>query len=195
MSEFRRHLNDFGEWIPALHEEQLVLLEAHYDKLRSWMKKMNLTTISVPREMVLRHYVESLWFGALIPNWSKSVVDAGSGAGFPGVPVAILRGDCAVTLVEADRRKGIFLEESTLGLANVDVRSERLERCDLAVDSLITRAVDVSEVRSYAEKHAAWFGVLTSEEIAGKFKWDSVQRLPWDRNHVAAILHVPRGTP
>ena len=195
MSEFRRHLADFVEWTPALEERQVALLEAHYDKLRFWMKKMNLTTITVPREMVLRHYVESLWFGAHIPEWVKSVLDGGSGAGFPGVPVAILRQDCAVTLVEADRRKAVFLEESTLGLGNVEVRAERLERCEGGVDGVITRAVDVAEVRKFADSHAGWFGVLTSEEIAGKFKWDSVERLPWDQNHVAALLHVPRGTP
>lgn len=194
MSEFRRHLGDFSEWTPDLSDVQLSHLEAHYDKLRFWMKKMNLTTITVPREMVLRHYVESLWFAARIPEWVRRVVDAGSGAGFPGVPVAILRGDCFVTLVEADRRKGIFLEESTLGLANVEVRAERLERCDFDVDAVVTRAVDVGEVRRYAERHAKWFGVLTSEEIAGKFKWDSVEKLPWDQNHVAAFLKVPRET-
>jgi len=194
MSEFRRYLGDFSDWVPALDEEQLALLEVHYDKLRFWMKKMNLTTITVPREMVLRHYVESLWFGARIPEWVRSVTDAGSGAGFPGVPVAVLRSDCQVTLIEADRRKAIFLEESTLGLGNLEVRAERLERCNLDTDAIITRAVDVAEVRRHAESHAKWYGVLTSEEIAGKFKWDNVVKLPWDQNHVAAFLQVSRGT-
>jgi 16S rRNA (guanine(527)-N(7))-methyltransferase RsmG len=194
MSEFQRHLGDFGEWLPTLSETQLALLEAHYDKLRFWMKKMNLTTITVPREMVLRHYVESLWFGGMIPEWVRSVADVGSGAGFPGVPVAILRSDCEVTLIEADRRKGIFLEESTLGVGNIDVRAERLECSDLNVDAMITRAVDVAEVQQYAETHAKWFGVLTSGEIADRFKWDSVEKVPWDQNHVAAFLKVSRGT-
>ncbi|HZO51904.1 MAG TPA: 16S rRNA (guanine(527)-N(7))-methyltransferase RsmG [Bryobacteraceae bacterium] len=194
MSEFRRHLGDFGEWSPTLSETQLALLEAHYDKLRFWMKKMNLTTITVPREMVLRHYVESLWFGGLIPEWVRSVADVGSGAGFPGVPVAILCSGCQVTLIEADRRKAIFLEESTLGLENIEVCAERLERCELSADAIITRAVDVGEVRQYAQTRAKWFGVLTSGEIADKFKWDSVEKLPWDQNHVAAFLKVSRGT-
>jgi 16S rRNA (guanine(527)-N(7))-methyltransferase RsmG len=194
VSEFRRHLGDFGEWVPRLDEQQVALLESHYEKLRFWMKKMNLTTITVPREMVLRHYVESLWFGARIPDWARSIGDAGSGAGFPGVPVAALRQNCRVTLIEADRRKCVFLEESTLEFANVMVIGDRLERVDLSFDAIITRAVDVAEVRQYAETHAKWFGVLTSEEIAGKFKWDSVEKLPWDQNHVAAFLQVSRGT-
>ncbi len=194
MSEFRRHLGDFAEWVPVLNEGQVSALEAHYDKLRFWMKKMNLTTITVPREMVLRHYVESLWFAARVPEWVKSIADAGSGAGFPGVPTAVLRADCVVSLVEADRRKAVFLEESTLEMENVSVVADRLERLNMDVDAIITRAVDVSEVRAYAEGHAKWFGVLTSEEIAGKFKWDSVEKLPWDQNHVVAFLKVPRET-
>ena len=194
MSEFRRHLGDFGEWVPALSEKQLSLLEAHYEKLRMWMRKMNLTTITVPREMVLRHYVESLWLGAMVPAWVSSLADAGSGAGFPGVPIAVLRPDCAVTLVEADRRKCVFLEESTLGLPNLMVCPERLERSGLQLDAVTTRAVDIGDVRQYAESHSKWLGVLTSEEIAGKFKWDSVERLPWEQKHVAAFLNVPRET-
>ena len=195
MSEFRRHLGEFAEWVPELSEQQIGLLEAHYDKLRFWMKKLNLTTISVPREMVLRHYVESLWFANWVPGWVNSVIDAGSGAGFPGVPCAIWRYDCRVTLVESDRRKCVFLEESTLAISNIEVVADRFERSVLGADAVIMRAVDVTEVRSSAESYAKWFGVLTSEEIAGKFKWDSVERLPWDQNHVAALLHVPRGTP
>lgn len=194
MSEFRRHLGDFGDWTPALSEAQVTRLEFHYDKLRFWMKRLNLTTITVPREMVLRHYVESLWFGAQVPTCVTSMIDAGSGAGFPGVPIAILRASIRVSLVEADRRKSVFLAESTLDVANAVVCSARLEDSGLVADAVVTRAVDLAEVRRYAELHAKWFGVLTSEEIAGKFKWDSVERLPWDQNHIAAFLKVPRET-
>ena len=177
-----------------MDDVRLGLLEAHYVKLRHWMGKMNLTSLTSAEEIVLRHYVESLWLGVRVPGWVGSVVDAGSGAGFPGVPLAVLRPELRVTLVEADRRKCIFLRESTLAIGNLDVAVERLEGWVGEVDGVVSRAVKMEEVLEFARVHAKWCGVLTSAEIAGKFSWEGCEELPWDSDHVVAFLKVPRET-
>ncbi|MBK7930485.1 MAG: class I SAM-dependent methyltransferase [Bryobacterales bacterium] len=117
------------------------MLEAHFSKLRQWMGKMNLTSVTAAEEIALRHYVESMWLGVRIPDWVKTMVDAGSGAGFPGVPVAALRGDVKMTLVEADRRKAIFLRESTLAFRNLEVSVGRMEEWRGDVDGVVSRGL------------------------------------------------------
>ncbi|MBN8732076.1 MAG: class I SAM-dependent methyltransferase [Acidobacteria bacterium] len=194
MGELRTLLNGFRQWSPELDEVQGDLLEAHFAKLRHWMGKMNLTSVTAAEEIALRHYVESMWLGVRIPDWVKTVVDAGSGAGFPGVPVAVLGRDVKVTLIEADRRKAIFLRESTLGFRNLDVSVGRMEEWRGDVDGVVSRGVRIEEVLEFAQAHAKWCGVLTSAEIAGKFSWEGCEELPWDSDHVVAFLNVPRET-
>ncbi len=194
MNQFPELFKRYGEWLPEVGDGAIRLLEAHYLKLLSWMAKMNLTSITDPSEIVLRHYVESVWFAAHLPEGSL-IADCGSGAGFPGVPLAAARPDSRVVLIEADRRKGVFLKEATLGFQNLDVEISRLTQSKYRPQGVVSRGVDVAEVRAFGEDRAEWVAVLTSEDIAAKFKWDNQKRLPWDKNHVAAFLKVPRETP
>jgi len=108
-----------------LTAEQIAILEAHYELLGRWNRILNLTRIDSMEAGVERHYAESLFLGAHLPRRPLLVVDVGSGAGFPGIPVAVLRPDCSVTLVESHRRKAVFLREATRRLSNVVVRAER----------------------------------------------------------------------
>ena len=194
MSEFRELLRGYSDWLPEITEAGIGLLEVHYLKLLSWMPKMNLTSITSHREIVLRHYVECAWFAGLLPE-GRVIADCGSGAGFPGVPMAAVRPHSEVVLIEADHRKGVFLRESTLGFPNVSVEVGRLERARSRPQGVLARGVDVVAVRAFGEAHAEWVAVLTSAEIAAKFKWDMQKRLLWDENHVAAFFKVPRETP
>ncbi len=99
--------------IVELSPGQIAALEAHYELLVRWNKTVNLTTITSLEEAVERHYCESLFLGAHLPAGNLRVVDVGSGAGFPGFPVAILRPECSVTLVESHQRKAVFLREAS----------------------------------------------------------------------------------
>src|SRR5258708_40038274 len=81
----------------SLSDEQLTLLYAHYELLERWNKRINLTSVEPGEEMVVRHYCESLFFGAQLPREASSIVDVGSGAGFPGLSMAILRPNWKVT--------------------------------------------------------------------------------------------------
>ena len=95
-----------------LTREQVSALYGHYALLARWNKALNLTTVMGLEESVLRHYCESLFLGARLPERAGAVLDVGSGAGFPGVPLAVLRSDCNVTLAESHQRKAVFLREA-----------------------------------------------------------------------------------
>ncbi len=109
--------------------QQRRLLERHLDELETWNRRLNLT--AVPRDHAWeRHVEESLAvLEAMTPAAGWRVVDIGAGGGMPGLVVAVMRPDLAVTLVEADRRKAGFLVHvaGLLDLDNVTIAARRAE--------------------------------------------------------------------
>jgi 16S rRNA (guanine527-N7)-methyltransferase len=137
-----RAIADFG--IGELTSRQLGLLAAHYDLLRRWNRRTNLTRIIEPREAARFHYAESI-FGARFVRDKESVLDIGSGAGFPAVPLAIIKPEATITALEANQKKSLFLNEAkdALGLDNFKVANIRLEEFDRgSFDLLTSRALD-----------------------------------------------------
>lgn len=148
-NEFRLELEAaiaaFG--LEALTEERLAQLIKHYSLLRRWNKRMNLTRIIEPEDAAKLHYAESL-FGAKFIEGAKTVLDIGSGAGFPAIPLAVARVEARVTALEANQKKSLFLKEAKdeLGLKNFEVANARLEEFDFAGFELLTsRALDRAE--------------------------------------------------
>jgi len=146
--------------------------------------EMNLigpSTLAIAAE---KHYGESLFLAARLPEGVRTVIDCGSGAGFPGFPLAVLRPDVQVTLLEADRRKAAFLRESC-HLSNVQVRVQRLEQLEERPDAVISRAVDPRFVMAWGREHASLFGFIGStadvESLAADPALGSALRaaLPW----------------
>src|SRR5580698_9229322 len=92
-------------------------LSVYLDLLLKWNARTNLTAIRSPEDIVRRHFGESLFAAQHIEPHS-TLLDFGSGAGFPGLPIAILRPDIQVTLAESQNKKATFLREAvrTLGL-------------------------------------------------------------------------------
>src|SRR6266481_5128293 len=85
-----------------LSNAQIEQLQEHYELLQRWNRKINLTSIHSGPEAVIRHYCESLFFAANLPVTEQArIADLGSGAGFPGVPIAILRPEWAIALIES----------------------------------------------------------------------------------------------
>ncbi len=78
--------------------------------LVEWNQKMNLTAITDPTDMVIKHFVDSVSAAPLLPEGPFSLIDVGTGAGFPGIPLAILRADCKLTLLDSLNKRLIFLE-------------------------------------------------------------------------------------
>ena len=126
-------------------------LEVYLDLLLRWNARTNLTAIREPEAMVTRHFGESLFAARLISPLLKpgaSLLDFGSGAGFPGLPIQLYRPDLRVTLAESQGKKASFLREviRTLGLTT-EVWANRVEAMPPAqrFDCVALRAVDRME--------------------------------------------------
>jgi 16S rRNA (guanine527-N7)-methyltransferase len=172
---------------PGLSELQVAQLYGHYELLIKWNQRMNLTTVKPGPDMVIRHYCESLFFAAHLPSATESisVLDLGSGAGFPGVPMAILNPNWHITLVESVQRKAVFLRESTRHLRNVSVLAERMENLSAHADWAVARAVDPNEVLGNIPRLAPNIGLMVGEDdfsaLRGdsRIAWVEPVRLPW----------------
>lgn len=140
MSELLDGARALGLELSAGQAAQLV---AHLDLVDEWSERMNLTAIRERPQQVTKHLLDSL---SIAPHLrGQRVADVGSGAGFPGIPLAILRPDVRFALVESTGKKCRFLEHvrDTLGLANVEVVQSRAEayKPDTRFDTVLARAV------------------------------------------------------
>jgi 16S rRNA (guanine(527)-N(7))-methyltransferase RsmG len=182
---------------------QIEQLHRHYERLLHWNERMNLTTVRSGTEAVIRHYCESLFFAAHLPvaNESIRVFDLGSGGGFPGFPMAVLKPGWRVALVESHKRKAVFLRESARDLTNISVISKRFEEVSETADWVVARAVDPQLVLSSIPRLAPNAGLMVSEDDFSALKtdsriaWAEPVRLPWgDRRICAYGSDVSRGT-
>ncbi len=78
--------------------------------LVEWNEKMNLTAITDPEGMAVKHFLDSLTALPMLPDGAFSLIDVGTGAGFPGVPIALARPDCHLTLLDSLHKRLVFLE-------------------------------------------------------------------------------------
>jgi 16S rRNA (guanine(527)-N(7))-methyltransferase RsmG len=144
-SALETSLSGFG--IDSLSETQASQLVKHYSMLREWNRRINLTRITEPEDAARLHYADSLFGGGFIHD-ARTLLDIGSGAGFPAIPLAVLRPDVQVTALEANQKKSLFLNEAkdALKLANFKVATARVESFNLtAFDLLVSRALDRAE--------------------------------------------------
>ena len=168
--------------VVELSPGQMEALGAHYQLLLRWNRTLNLTSIKRMEEAVERHYCESLFLGTHLPQGPLRIADIGSGAGFPGFPVAVLRPDCSVTLIESHQRKAVFLREACRKLPNVRVLARRAEDVDEQFDWAISRAVSYEDLGSFLKKLAASVDLLTGGEAPPEgigFVWQPAVRVPW----------------
>ena len=185
MSEFEELLREDLLGTCSLTSQQTGLLETHFGLLNRWNRTLNLTSVRDMKDAVTRHYCESLFLAAHLPENCKSVADLGSGAGFPGIPLAILRPQCKVTLIESHQRKAVFLKEATRHLGNVLVQAKRAEAVSERFDWLVSRAVAPKEVLRFVPGLASNLALLLAREDASKLLVDNKLRfeelvpMPW----------------
>ncbi|WP_348267622.1 16S rRNA (guanine(527)-N(7))-methyltransferase RsmG [Edaphobacter paludis] len=146
-------------------------LSTYLDLLLKWNARTNLTAIRDPEEIVRRHFGESLFAARHLDPKIPTLLDLGSGAGFPGLPIAILCPEIQATLAESQNKKASFLREviRTLGLST-EVWANRAELLPSTrqFDTVTLRAVDdmAAAVTAAASRAIRQVVVLTSEANA-----------------------------
>lgn len=129
-------------YFPSQHRPLPVLLTQYLQLIEKWNRIYNLTAIRNPEDMLYQHVMDSL---AVIPYINgPQIIDVGSGAGLPGIPLALVRPDWQVLLIESNHKKASFLQQVKIELAlqNIRILARRVEevRSDIQVNTVITRA-------------------------------------------------------
>lgn len=129
--------------------EQMEQFEAYHGLLAEWNQKMNLTAICEPQEVALKHFADCLYGLQYLPQGAH-LIDVGSGAGFPGVPLKIMRPDIEVLLLDSLNKRVVFLEEliRCLGLEGISAMHGRAEEC---AKGELREAFDVATARAVAK--------------------------------------------
>jgi 16S rRNA (guanine527-N7)-methyltransferase len=124
-----------------LNAEQLEKFDIYAQTLVQWNEKMNLTAITEPDEIVIKHFVDSLKFldYAKLDEGAK-IIDVGTGAGFPSVPLLIARPDIKLTLMDSLNKRLIFLDDV-------------LKKCNLNAELVHSRAEDLGKDKEHREKY------------------------------------------
>ena len=149
------------------------LLAQYVELLLRWNARLNLTAVRDPRQIVRRHLLECIQCAQSIPEIG-TLLDFGSGAGLPGIPIAIVRPEIRVTLGESQGKKAAFLREAlrVLGL-KADIYDRRIENmaAELTFDAVSVRAVDrmddAARVALERIKGGGWlvlFATVTTEQ-------------------------------
>ncbi len=143
-------LRILSEWNIDISDKQKDLFERYYDLLLKWNAKMNLTSITEKEDVFIKHFADSLALVYFYDLSGKRIIDIGTGAGFPGVPIKIICPDCQVVLADSLNKRIRFLDELV---------------SELELDDIITvhgRAEDLAFDKKYREK----FDVVTSRAVA-----------------------------
>ena len=178
----RRALGEFR--LPA-YEDQVLQIQQYIKILLAWNEKVNLTAIRDPLEILYRHFCESMYAAKAVLVENGRLADVGSGGGFPGLPLKIIRPGLRVFLVESNLKKATFLAEviRDLGLTDAQVLVRRYEELGEEVaplDFVCSRALGeygaflewAHSERIAAKQVILWIGARDLEEIQKIAGWD-----------------------
>jgi 16S rRNA (guanine527-N7)-methyltransferase len=165
-----------------------------------WNARVNLTAIRDEEGILSRHFVESIACARALPFGIRTLLDFGSGAGFPGIPIALCRPEIAVTLAESQGKKAAFLSEAIRVLGNtVKVHAQRAEVLTVPFDCVTLRAVDRMEqavqLAGRLVRPGGWLALMTTigelprmQAAAGdEFSWEHSVKLPGGADRLLAF--------
>jgi 16S rRNA (guanine527-N7)-methyltransferase len=176
--------------IPATAEQRR-RLAAHLELIAKWNRVHNLTAVRETEQMVVLHVLDSL---SLLPHLgpARTLLDVGSGPGFPGIPISIVRPELQVRLLDSSSKKCAFLEQARaeLGLGNVGVVCERVETWKPVerFDVVVSRAfADLSDFVVQAAHLVVPGGRLLA--MKGVYPFDEIARVP-ATHRVAGVIEL-----
>jgi 16S rRNA (guanine527-N7)-methyltransferase len=159
--------------------------------LLTWNEKMNLTAIRDPLEILNRHFCESMYAAGAVPVENGRLADVGSGGGFPGLPLKIMRPDLQVFLIESSIKKATFLAEVVRDLELTDARVlvgryEELGEEVAPLDFVCSRALGefapflewARSERIAAKQVILWIGARDLPEIQKIRTWEWREPIP-----------------
>ena len=174
-----------------LPRDAIARLAAYLELVEKWNRVHNLTAVREPAQMVTLHVLDSL---SILPHVSNatSLVDVGTGAGLPGIPLAIARPALRVTLLDSSHKKCAFLQQAKteLGLANVEVVCDRVENWKPVerFDVVVSRAFsDLADFVEQAKHVLAPGGRLMA--MKGVYPFEEIARMP-ATHRVAQVLEL-----
>jgi len=180
-----------GEFQITLTDTQVEQIQQHTKLLWTWNDKVNLTAIRDPLEILYRHFCESMFGSTLLSVENCRLADVGSGGGFPGIPLKIIRPDLHVFLVESNVKKATFLAEVVreLGLTDSRVLVSRFEELGEEVaplDTVCSRALgDFANFLAWAaspqiaaKQALLWVGGRDLDEVRGLPSWSWSEPIP-----------------
>ena len=184
----RRALTEFS--LPA-YDDQLLQIQQYMKILLTWNEKVNLTAIRDPLEILHRHFCESMYAAEALPLEKGRLADVGSGGGFPGLALKIIRPGLQVFLVESNIKKVTFLAEviRELGLKGAQVLARRYEELGEEIaplEYICSRALGefpgfLEWARSEqiaAKQVILWIGARDLDEIQKISTWDWQEPIP-----------------
>jgi 16S rRNA (guanine527-N7)-methyltransferase len=184
----RRAMDEFKITLDA---KQILLIQQYMKTLQHWNEKLNLTAIRDPLEILHRHFCESMYASVAVEGDFGRLADIGAGAGFPGIPLKIIRPEMELFLVESNIKKGTFLAEVVreLDMSNARVLISRYEELseELApLDYVCSRAVGefgpfldwAASERLTARRTLLWVGGRDLDEIRKSTQWDWQEPIP-----------------
>lgn len=174
--------------------------ENYLSLILRWNARLNLTALRDDEGILSRHFVESIACARALPAGIQTLLDFGSGAGMPGIPIALCRPEIAVTLAESQGKKAAFLQEAVrvLGL-KAEVHAARAEALALQFDCVALRAVDrMTDAVTLAAglvSSEGWLALMTTrgdvarlQAAAGsEFRWSGPQPLPGSQDRVLIL--------
>ena len=150
-----------------LKKDEIIKFKSYMNLLLEWNKKINLTAITDENDIILKHFIDSLSIIKYLKD-NKSIIDIGSGAGFPGIPIKIFEKDIEMTLMDSLNKRVIFLNEviEKLKLQNIVAIHSRAE--DLARDVNYREKYDIAVSRAVANLSTLSEYMLPFVKVGGK---------------------------
>lgn len=162
-------LNGASKFDVSLDEVQVNQFFIYKDVLKEWNEKMNLTAIEDDRDIIIKHFIDSISICPFIKDLGSKVIDVGTGAGFPGIPLKIIYPDMKVKLLDSLEKRTKFLNEviNKLGLKEIETVHSRAEDKGVAAD--YREKYDVATARAVANLPVLLEYCLPFVKVGGHF--------------------------